>query len=345
MIERPAGLGGLKKTILSGITTSGNLTIGNYIGAIGNWKTRQKQYDCFYMIADLHGLTIKQNPEELQKRAMSFLAQYLACGLDPKENVIFMQSHVPEHAELTWILNCLTPLGHLNRMAQFKEKSEKNPKNINAGLYTYPILMAADILLYQTDVVPVGEDQRQHLELTRDIAQFFQNRYGGEVFKMPEAYIPKTGAKIMSLQDPTQKMSKSDANEKGIIFIVDPLKHIQKRIKSAVTDSGKEVKLSEENPGVSNLLTIFSALSGESIASLEKKFEGKMYGHLKGELVDLVCAHLKPIQEKYYTLLKDQGHLLQILKEGRDRARERAGKTLQAVYKRIGLVTLERGMS
>ncbi|MCY4524529.1 MAG: tryptophan--tRNA ligase, partial [Halobacteriovoraceae bacterium] len=225
-----------KKTILSGITPSGDLTIGNYIGAIANWKQLQKDYNSFYMIADLHALTVKQDPKKFRERTLGFLAQYLACGLDPRENTIFLQSHIPQHTELAWVFACITPLGQLNRMTQFKEKSEKRPNDINAGLYTYPVLMASDILLYQADLVPVGEDQRQHLELTRDIVQFFHNRYG-RVFKEPDAYIPKRGAKIMSLQNPEQKMAKSDENPKGTLFVTDPLKVMQKKIKSAVTDS------------------------------------------------------------------------------------------------------------
>jgi tryptophanyl-tRNA synthetase len=328
----------MKKTILSASTSSGDLTIGNYIGAINNWSKLQEEYNCYYMVADLHALTTFQDPTELRARGLSFFAQYLACGLDPDKNIIFMQSHVPEHAELAWILNCLTPMGNLNRMTQFKEKSEKHTKNINAGLYTYPVLMAADILLYQTDIVPVGEDQRQHLELARDIVIFFHNRYG-ETFKMPEAYIGKVGAKIMSLQDPLKKMSKSDEDPKAFVSIIDAPKTIEKKIKSAMTDSGEVVSFNpEEKAGISNLMTIYSVFSGKSYQEIESDFAGKMYGHLKVALADLVVEKLKPVQGKYQDLMKNQDYLFQVMKKNAERARERANKTLLDVYHKVGLV-------
>ncbi|GAB4415400.1 MAG: tryptophan--tRNA ligase [Bacteriovoracaceae bacterium] len=326
-----------KKTILSGSTVTGDLTIGNYIGAINNWKKLQDEYNCFYMVADLHGLTVLQNPKEFKERSLSFFAQYIALGLDPEKNTIFLQSHIHEHAELTWILSCLTPMGYLNRMTQFKDKSQKNEKNINAGLYTYPVLMASDILLYQADLVPVGEDQKQHLELCRDIVTFFHNRYG-DTFTMPEPYIPKQGARIMSLQDPTKKMSKSDDNPNAYVSIIDTPKKIDKKFKSAVTDSETEIRFDPENKaGISNLLTIYSVLSGKTIADIEKDYAGKMYGHLKVDLGQLVIETLKPVQEKYHDLMNNKDHLHQLMKQGAEKARGVATQTLDTVYDKIGL--------
>jgi tryptophanyl-tRNA synthetase len=284
-------------------------------------------------------LTVFQDPKILRERTYSFFAQYLALGLDPHKNIIFAQSHVHQHTELSWILTCLTPMGYLNRMTQFKEKSEKHVKNINAGLYTYPILMAADILLYQTDLVPVGEDQRQHLELCRDIVGFFENRYGPGVFKMPEAYVAKTGARIMSLQEPEKKMSKSDENDKNFVSIIDEAKKIEKKIKSATTDSGSEIKYDPEGKaGLSNLMTIYSVLSGKSFEQIEKDYEGKMYGHLKVDLADLVIQTLKPVREKYDDLMKNKDYLDQLLKSGSERAAARAKLTLDNVYQTVGLL-------
>jgi tryptophanyl-tRNA synthetase len=330
----------MKKTILSGSTVSGDLTLGNYIGAINNWTKLQEEYNCYYFLADLHALTVQQDPKVLKERTYSFLAQYLSLGLDPDKNTIFVQSHVPEHAELTWILTCLTPMGYLNRMTQFKEKAERHVKNINAGLFTYPVLMAADILLYQADMVPVGEDQRQHLELCRDIVGFWQNRYGEGVFKMPDAYIGKMGARIMSLQDPEKKMSKSDENEKNYVRVIDDPKQLEKKIKSATTDSGTEIKFDAENKaGLSNLMTIYSVLSGKSIAEIEKLYEGKMYGHLKVDLANLTVQTLTPVREKYLELMKNKDYLDQVMKKGAERARVRASATLKSVYETTGLVT------
>jgi tryptophanyl-tRNA synthetase len=329
----------MKKTILSGSTVTGDLTLGNYIGAINNWKMLQDDFDCLYFLADLHALTVFQDPKVLRERTYSFFAQYLALGLDPHKNIIFAQSHVHEHAELMWILTCLTPMGYLNRMTQFKEKAEKHVKNVNAGLYTYPVLMAADILLYQADLVPVGEDQRQHLELTRDIVGFFENRYGEGILKMPDAYVGKMGARIMSLQEPDKKMSKSDDNEKNFVSIIDDSKKIEKKIKSATTDSGTEVKFDSENKaGLSNLMTIYSVLSGKTTSQIERDYEGRMYGHLKVDLADLVVATLKPVREKYDELMKNRDYLDQLLKSGADRAQARARVTLSDVYKTVGLL-------
>lgn len=329
-----------KKTVLSGSTTTGNLTLGNYIGAINNWTQMQEKYNCFYMVADLHALTVYQDPEQLRQRTMSFFAQYLACGLDPDKNVIFVQSHVPEHAELCWALNCMTPMGALNRMTQFKEKSERT-KEIHSGLYTYPVLMAADILLYQADLVPVGADQKQHLELTRDLAEIFNRKYKA-VFKIPQPFIGSSGARIMSLQDPTSKMSKSDENPKAYVSIIDPPKQIQKKIKAAVTDSDPNAVIKydlENKPGLANLMTIYSILSGQSYQRIEKDFEGKMYGHLKVALADLVCDSFAPVQDKYHELMNHQDHLLQIMKKNSDRARQVASQTLKSAYNALGLVT------
>jgi tryptophanyl-tRNA synthetase len=329
----------MKKTIISGSTVTGDLTLGNYIGAINNWRKLQDDYDCLYFLADLHALTVFQDPALLKERTYSFFSQYLALGLDPEKNIIFAQSHVHQHAELSWILTCLTPMGYLNRMTQFKEKSEKHVKNINSGLYTYPILMAADILLYQADLVPVGEDQRQHLELCRDIVGFFENRYGEGTLKMPDAYIGKMGARIMSLQDPSKKMSKSDENDKNFVSVIDDAKKIEKKIKGATTDSGTEIKYDVENKaGLANLMTIYSVLSGKSFEELEKDYEGKMYGHLKFDLAELVVETLKPVKEKYDYLMKDRGELDRLLKMGANRATARAVSTLKNVYEKVGLV-------
>lgn len=329
----------MKKTILSGSTVTGDLTLGNYIGAISNWKKLQDDYDCLYFLANLHALTVYQDAKVLEERTFSFFAQYLALGLDPQKNIIFVQSQVHEHTELSWILTCLTPMGYLNRMTQFKDKSDKHPKNINAGLYTYPVLMAADILLYQADLVPVGEDQRQHLELTRDIVGFWQNRYGEGAFKMPDAYVGKTGARIMALQEPEKKMSKSDDNEKNFVSIIDDFKKIEKKIKGAATDSGTEVKYDPENKaGLSNLMTIYSALSGKTTEQIEKDYEGKMYGHLKVDLADLVVSTLKPVREKYDDLMKNRDYLDQLMQQGAERAQVRARATLDTVYKTVGIL-------
>lgn len=329
----------MKKTILSGSTVTGDLTLGNYIGAINNWTKLQEEYDCFYFLADLHALTVQQDPKVLRERTYSFLAQYLALGLDPEKNTIFVQSHVPEHAELSWILTCITPMGFLNRMTQFKEKAEKHVKNINAGLFTYPVLMASDILLYQTNLVPVGEDQRQHLELCRDIVGFWQHRYGEGVFTLPDAYIGKMGARVMSLQDPEKKMSKSDENEKNYVRVIDEPKHIEKKIKSATTDSGTEITFDAENKaGLSNLMTIYSVLSGKTMKEIEELYVGKMYGHLKVDLAQLVVETLTPARTKYLDLMKNRDYLDQVMKSGADRARVRASATLKNVYDVTGLV-------
>ncbi|HLW57637.1 MAG TPA: tryptophan--tRNA ligase [Bacteriovoracaceae bacterium] len=333
----------MKKTILSGSTVTGNLTLGNYIGAISNWTKLQDEYDCLYFLADLHALTVQQDPKILKDRIYSFYAQYLALGLDPQKNTIFVQSQIHQHAELAWILTCLTPMGYLNRMTQFKEKAEKHVKNVNAGLFSYPVLMAADILLYQADLVPVGDDQRQHMELTRDIVGFWENRYGEGIFKMPEAYVGKVGARIMSLQEPTKKMSKSDDNEKNFIAIIDEPKKIEKKIKSATTDSDTVVKYDTENKvGLSNLMNIYSALTGKSFEEIERIYEGKLYGHLKVDLAQIVVDKLSPVREKYLDLMKNKDYLDQLMNEGAAKAEIRAEKTLKSVYEATGLVLRKR---
>ena len=329
----------MKKTILSGSTVTGDLTLGNFIGAINTWTQLQDEYDCLYFLADLHALTVKQDPEVLRNRTYSFFAQYIALGLDPQKNIIFAQSQVPQHTELSWILTCLTPMGNLNRMTQFKEKAEKHTQNINAGLFTYPTLMAADILLYNPDFVPVGDDQKQHIELCRDLVTYFENRYGKGIFKMPQPMIGKTGARIMSLQDPTKKMSKSDENDKNFVSIIDDAKKIEKKIKSAATDSGTEIKFDPENKaGVSNLLTIYSVLSGKTIEQLENEYIGKMYGHLKVDLADVVVQKLTPVRAKYDDLMKNRDYLDQLLVAGAEKAAARAEATTKKVYEAVGLV-------
>ncbi len=328
-----------KKTVLSASTTTGVLTIGNYIGAVSNWAKMQDEYSCLYMAADLHSITVRQDPKELRQRSLSFIAQYLACGLDPEKNIIFMQSHVSEHTELAWVLSCLTPMGSLRRMTQFKDKSESDPKNINTGLFTYPVLMAADILLYQTNLVPVGEDQKQHLELTRDLAEQFNKRHG-QAFVIPEPLINKLGARVMSLKDPMSKMSKSDCLPGAYVSVIDPENKIQKKIKSAVTDSGEEVTYDlEGKAGIANLMTIYSCLSGMSLPEIEKEFSGKLYGHFKVATADLVCDVLRPVREEYDKLIQDQTYLESMLKTNALRAKEIAHKTLKNVYKKTGFLT------
>lgn len=331
-----------RPVVLSGIQPSGQLGIGNYLGALKNWVTMQDDYQCVFLVVDLHALTVQQVPAELRKTCLSFVAQYIACGIDPTKSTIVIQSHVPQHAELNWVLNTMTYMGELNRMTQFKDKSKKHNTNINAGLFTYPILMAADILLYQAAAVPVGADQKQHLELASDLAGRFNHRYS-DTFVVPKPFIPKVGARIMNLQEPRKKMSKSDANQNALISLLDPPKLILKKIKRAVTDSEAEIRFDVENkPGVSNLLTIHSAFSGASIESLEMHFSGKLYGHLKQECAEVVIEGLRPIQEKYEKLMSDKGMLEDILADGAQDASRRARKTMTKVYKKMGLIPPKR---
>lgn len=325
-----------KPIVLSGSTTTGDLTLGNYIGALGPWTEMMNDYESYFMVANLHALTTYQDPQALRERTTSFFAQYIALGLDPDRATLFLQSQVPEHAELTWVLTCLSPLGQLERMTQFKDKTA-NQKEIKAGLLMYPVLMAADILLYQPKFVPVGQDQKQHLELCRDLVDYFNNRYG-PTFTHPEPMIPKVGAKIMSLADPTKKMSKSDADPQGAISILDDPKLIEKKLKRAVTDSGTVVKYNPENAGIANLMTIYSVLGGQSFDAIEKEFEGKMYGHLKLRVAEVVIEKLRPVQERHRDLMANRDHLDALMKKGADQARARAAKTLRLVYDRVGLV-------
>lgn len=327
-----------KKKVLSGVQSTGRLTLGNYFGAINNWVEMQEEYDCYYMIANLHSLTVRNNPETLRNNTKKIIALYLAAGLDPQKNTLFIQSQVKEHAELSWILNCYTYMGELSRMTQFKDKSEKHADNINAGLFTYPVLMAADILLYQADYVPVGVDQMQHLEITRDIAERFNKLYG-KTFVIPEVYLGKVSSKIMGLQDPTAKMSKSATNLNDVIFLEDEPDLILKKFKKAVTDSENKVKYDPENkPGVSNLMQIYSSATGSTLKEIEKEFEDSGYGNFKAKVAEAVIAKLEPIQNKYNELLNNQGYLEEIYTRGAEKARELASKTLKDVKERIGIL-------
>ncbi|ROR28347.1 tryptophanyl-tRNA synthetase [Mobilisporobacter senegalensis] len=325
-----------KKILFSGMQATGNLTLGNYLGALKNWVTLNDEYECFFSVVDLHSLTVRQDPAELRKRARALLTLYIAAGLDPEKNCIYYQSHVSGHAELSWILNCFTYMGELNRMTQFKDKSQKHADNINAGLYTYPVLMASDILLYQTDVVPVGVDQMQHLELTRDIAERFNNIYG-DVFTIPEAYIGKVGAKIMSLQEPAKKMSKSDENPNGSIYLMDDTDTIIRKFKRAVTDSGSEIIYSDEKPGIKNLIDIYSVCTGKSKEEIEKEFAGSGYGDFKLAVGESVVSVLKPVQDRVAELSKDKSYIDTIIKTNAEKANYFAGKTLRKVQKKVGL--------
>ena len=325
-----------RKIILSGIQPSGNLCLGNYIGALKNWESLQEKYDSIFLVVDMHALTSIQSPSNLRNRCLSFVAQYVACGINPEKSTIAIQSHIHEHAELMWVLSSICYLGELNRMTQFKDKS-KNQKNKNVGLFTYPVLMAADILLYQADLVPVGADQKQHLELSRDLAVRFNNKYS-ETFKVPEPFIPKVGSRIMSLQDPLKKMSKSDENLNNIISLLDTDNDIKKKISRAVTDSGNEIKYLKEKPGLSNLIDIYASLTKESIKSIESNYLGKMYSVLKKDLTEIIINNLSPIRNEYNKIITDKTYLNDLLKKGSDNASYRARKTLSKVYRKVGFV-------
>ena len=327
-----------KKRIFSGIQPSGELTLGSYMGAIKNWVALQDEYECFYCIVDMHAITVRQNPAELRRRALEQLAQYLACGLDPEKCVLFIQSHAPQHAELGWILGCYTQFGELSRMTQFKQKAQQHQENITAGLFTYPVLMTADILLYQSDLVPVGEDQRQHVELCRDIAQRFNGVYG-PTFTLPEASIPRTeqGARVMSLGNPENKMSKSDPD--GCVYLMDKPEDIRRKFKRAVTDSETAVRYDKENkPGVSNLLTIYCAVTGKTMAEAEAEFAGQGYGVFKPAVGEAVIELLRPIREEAGRLMGDKAYLEGIYREGARRAQLVAGKTLSKVQRKVGFI-------
>ena len=329
-----------KQRIFSGIQPTGNLTLGNYIGALRNFGVLQNEYDCLYSIVDMHAITVRQEPAELRKACLRTMAIFLASGLDPEKNIIYFQSQVSQHAELGWILNCFTYMGELSRMTQFKDKSAKHADNINAGLFTYPVLMAADILLYMTNLVPIGADQKQHLELARDIAQRFNALYG-DVFPVPEGYFPKVGARIMSLQDPTRKMSKSDPEE-CYIAILDKPEIIRKKLRRAVTDCDASVVFDPENkPGVANLMSIMNALSGKSMEEITAEFDGKGYGIFKDAVADCVIAALEPIQKEYDRISADKAYLEQVMVSGRERAAQIACKTMLKVRKKVGLAALK----
>ena len=328
-----------KKRILSGIQPSGAVTLGNYVGALRNWVELQKsdEYECYFMLADLHTITVRQEAKVLRKNAIDLLALFLAAGIEPQKSPVFFQSHVPAHVQLSWVLNCNTYMGELSRMTQFKDKSRKHADNINAGLFTYPVLMAADILLYQADLVPVGEDQKQHLEITRDIAKRFNNAYS-ETFKIPEPYIPKVGARIMSLQDPTQKMSKSDPNENAYILLLDKPDAIVRKIKRAVTDSGSEVRRGEGKEGIENLMSIYGAVTGKTMEETEAEFEGKGYGVFKSAVADAVVAALEPIQKRYAELTASRDYLEDVYRSGAQIAERTAFKTIAKVYRKVGFI-------
>ena len=324
-----------KKVLFSGMQATGNLTLGNYLGALKNWITLSDEYECFYSVVDMHSITVRQDPATLRKRARALLTLYIAAGLDPEKNCIYYQSHVSGHAELAWILNCYTYMGELNRMTQFKDKSQKHADNINAGLFTYPVLMAADILLFQADVVPVGIDQMQHLELTRDIAQRFNAIYG-DVFTVPEPYIGKIGAKIMSLQDPTRKMSKSDENPNASIFLMDDPDTIMRKCKRAVTDSEAQILYRDEQPGVKNLIDIYSACTNKLPQDVVKEFDGKGYGDFKMAVGEAVASVLKPLQDEVARLEKDKAYIDQVIKNNAEKADYYAMKTLRKVQRKVG---------
>jgi len=324
-----------KKVLFSGMQATGNLTLGNYLGALKNWVTLSDEYECFYCVVDMHSITVRQDPATLRKRARALLTLYIAAGLDPEKNCIYYQSHVSEHAELSWILNCYTYMGELNRMTQFKDKSAKHTDNINAGLFTYPVLMAADILLFQADLVPVGMDQMQHLELTRDVATRFNNIYG-DVFTVPEPYIGKVGAKVMSLQEPAKKMSKSDENPNGSIYLMDDPDTIMRKCKRAVTDSEAIVAYRDEQPGIKNLIDIYSSCTGKSSDEVVKEFDGRGYGDFKTGVGEAVVSVLKPLQDEVARLEKDKAYIDSIIKNNAEQANYFAGRTLRKVQRKVG---------
>ena len=328
-----------KKVLFSGMQATGNLTLGNYLGAMKNWVTLSDEYECFYSVVDMHSITVRQDPSTLRQRARKLLMIYIAAGLDPDKNCLYYQSHVSGHAELAWILNCFTYMGELNRMTQFKDKASKHADNINAGLFTYPVLMAADILLYQADVVPVGVDQMQHLELTRDIAQRFNGIYG-DVFTVPEAYVGKVGAKIMSLQDPSRKMSKSDENPNASIYLMDDADTVIRKCKRAVTDSEAQILYREEQPGIRNLIDIYSACTGKTPQETVKEFDGKGYGDFKAAVAQAVAAELAPVRDEFNRLIADKSYLNACMEAGAQKAARVANRTLRKAMKRVGFYQL-----
>jgi tryptophanyl-tRNA synthetase len=327
-----------KQVMLSAVQPSSGLTIGNYIGALRNWVKFQRDYECWFFAVNLHAITVRQDPKELREQTYRAVATYIAAGIDPEHATLFVQSQVPQHAELAWLLNCYCYMGELGRMTQFKDKSQKAGENIPVGLFTYPVLMAADILLYDTELVPVGADQKQHIELTRDLAIRMNNAYGEDLFKVPQPMIPPVGARIMSLQDPTSKMSKSDPDPNASVFLSDSDDVIRKKIKRAVTDSGSEITDDDSKPGVKNLLSIQSAITGTSIAELVAQYAGKQYGHLKVDTAEIVVQAVGPLRSEAERLYNDRIHLEKILAQGADKARHKASQTLKRAYERIGLI-------
>ena len=328
-----------KEIIFSGIQPSGELSIGNYIGSLRNWVPMQEDNDCIYCVVDQHAITVRQDPKLLRERTLNTLAIFLACGIDPKKSTIFLQSHVSEHTELAWVLNCYTQVGELSRMTQYKDKSKRYASNITAGLFNYPVLMAADILLYNTNKVPVGDDQKQHIEITRNIAERFNGLYGN-VFKIPEGFIPKNGARVMSLQDPTKKMSKSDENANGCVHLLDPPEVIMKKFKRAITDSEACVRYAEGKDGVNNLMGIYSCVTGKSYEEIEREFEGKGYGDFKTAVGEAVVEHLRPIQERFAELIKDKAYLEKCYTENAEKAARIAYRTLAKVMKKVGFLPM-----
>ena len=326
-----------KKTIFSAVQPSGDITLGNYLGAIKNWVALQDEYNCIYSIVDMHAITVRQTPAELRRRSLELLMQYIACGIDPEKAILFIQSHVPAHAQLSWVLSCNTQMGELSRMTQFKDKSKKHADDINAGLFTYPVLMAADILLYKADLVPVGNDQLQHLELARDIANRFNFHYG-DVLTVPEAYIPKAGARIMSLQTPENKMSKSDPNPNGFIKLLETKDDTIRKFKRAVTDSDNEIRKSPDKPGISNLLDIYCAVTGKTTEEAEAEFQGKGYGDFKLAVGETVADSLAPIRDRFNQLAKDKAYVEEIYKSGAQQANRIAQRVLGKVYKKVGFI-------
>ena len=326
-----------KKRIFSAIQPTGIFTLGNYIGAIKNWDSLQEEYECIYAIADLHAITVMQEPSELRKNTMQAFALMLACGMDPKRSVTFVQSQNPHHAELSWVLSCSTMFGELSRMTQFKDKSQRHADNINAGLFTYPVLMAADILAYNADLVPIGADQKQHLELARNIAQRFNQRYG-ETFTVPDCYIPEQGARLMSLQDPMKKMSKSDENPNGCIFILDDKDTILRKFKRAVTDSDTEVCYREGKDGINNLMTIYAAVTGKTMEEIESEFAGKGYGDFKTAVGEAVADHLEPVRSEFARLIADKAYLTECMTNGAQQAYRLSSKLVRKVYRRVGFI-------
>jgi len=326
-----------RPVLLSGIQPSGHLTIGNYIGALRNWASLQEAHDCLFVLVDLHAITVRQDPVELRERCYQFLAQYIACGIDPEAHAVFVQSHVPGHAQLAWVLNCVTYMGELARMTQFKEKAAGQGESVAVGLFDYPVLMAADILLYGTSLVPVGDDQKQHLELTRTVAERFNKAYG-PVFTVPEAYIPKVGARVLSLLDPSAKMSKSDPNPNTYVALLDGPDVVRKKIRRAVTDSGTEITHDAWRPGIANLLTIYAGVTGESMEALEQRYRGKGYGQFKADVAEVVIEFLKPVQQRYQVVIEDRAGLASVLRIGAHRAHERSRPMLAKVHDALGFI-------